>query len=140
MTLTIRRKGYYVRPHRAKVGGKTVNRRGHYVHPSMFTITDRGAQGRGPQVIPPLRRGGLGGPGFFEKSDGEQRRILAHVAATEGEAVAVGRLRALEVYFKRTDPQKSLKAQALAEEISCGFIGKRRVPQPTGCRRRGGTQ
>ncbi len=44
-----------------------------------------------------------------------------------GERKVVGELRALQVFFKKTDPQKSRRALALSKQVASSFKGKKRV-------------
>lgn len=52
-------------------GGKQIRVRETWVNPSTYTIPDRGKPGRGLKAVPPLRKGALGDPGFFDLSKGE---------------------------------------------------------------------
>src|SRR3990167_5890296 len=97
------------------------------VGPARFLIKDRGMPGRGPEILPPLREGGLGGPGFFSLSKEQQRRIAFRVARQHGERTAVGRLRSLQVFMKRTNPEFSDRAESLARRVSGSFVGKKQV-------------
>ena len=105
--LTIRRKGHTRKAFAAKRGGKKVKVAKVPVKPSTFKISDRGKPGRGPKVVPPLKEGALGGPGFFNRSNDEQEQIVFNRAKEIGERKVVGELRALQVFFKKADPQKS---------------------------------
>jgi hypothetical protein len=44
-----------------------------------------------------------------------------------GERKVVGELRALQVFFKTTDPRKSRRALALSKLVAGSFRGKQRV-------------
>lgn len=113
--LTVHRKGHTRKAYTAKRGGKTVKVSKSRVKPSTFKALDRGKKGRGPKVVPPLEKGALGGPGFFDRSNEEQEKIVFERAKELGEKKVVGELRALQVFFKTTDPQKSKRALELSE-------------------------
>jgi hypothetical protein len=78
----------------------------------------------------------LGGPGFFERSEDEQERIVFERAKDMGERKAVGELRALQVFFKTSDPQKSRRALELSKKVAGSFKGKQEVDYPEGFRRK----
>lgn len=106
------------------------------VKPSTFKISDRGKRGRGPKVVPPLKKGALGGPGFFNRPSNEQKQIVFRRAKKIGERRVVGELRALHVFLKRTDPQKSRRALQLSKQVAGSFKGKHVVGFPAGFRRK----
>jgi hypothetical protein len=106
------------------------------VKASTFKISDRGKRGRGSKIVPPLEEGALGGPGFFRRSQGEQESIVFRRAKVMGEKKAVGELRALQVFFKRTDPKKSRRALELSKKVAGSFKGSRKVDYPEGFRRK----
>ncbi len=49
-----------------------------------------------------------------------------------GERKVVGELRALQVFFKTTDPQKSEHALELSKKVAGSFKGKQKVRYPKG--------
>jgi hypothetical protein len=57
--LTVKRKGFRVKPTTFRRNGKLIHRKGFRVKPTTFQIEDRGAPGRGKKVIPTLRKGEL---------------------------------------------------------------------------------
>lgn len=130
--LTIRRKGHTRKAYTAKRGGKTVRVGKSQVKPSTFKSSDRGKPGRGLKVVPPLKEGALGGPGFFNRPNDEQEQILFKRAKKMGERKVVGELRALQVFFKTTSPQKSKRALALSKKVAGSFKGKQKVEYPEG--------
>jgi hypothetical protein len=130
--ITVRRKGYRRRGYTAKRGGKKVRVSAARVKPSTFKVQDRGKAGRGPKLVPPLKEGALGGPGFFDRSDEEQEQIVFNRAKEVGERKVVGELRALQVFFKTTDPQKSKRALELSKKVAGSFKGKQEVTYPEG--------
>jgi hypothetical protein len=130
--LTIRRKGHARKAFTTKRGGKKVKVAKARVKPSVFKTSDRGKQGRGPKVVPPLEEGALGGQGFFDRSNDEQDQIVFNRAKEMGEKKAVGELRALQVFFKRTDPQKSRRALELSKKVAGSFRGIQEVGYPEG--------
>ncbi len=130
--LTVHRKGHTRKAYTAKRGGKTVKVNKSRVKPSTFKTRDRGKKGRGPKVVPPLEKGALGGPGFFERSNEEQEQIVFGRAKELGEKKVVGELRALQVFFKTTDPQKSQRALELSKRVAGSFKGKQEVEYPEG--------
>lgn len=134
--LTVRRKGYARKAYTAKRGGKKVRVARVRVKPSTFKIRDRGKPGRGPKVVPPLEKGAFGGPGFFSRSSDEQKRIVFKRARKMGERKVVGELRALQVFFKTTDPRKSRRALQLSKQVAGSFKGKQKVRYPRGFRRK----
>jgi hypothetical protein len=66
-------------------GGKQIRVRETWVNPSTYTIPDRGKPGRGLKAVPPLRKGALGDPGFFDLSKGEREKIVFERARKVGE-------------------------------------------------------
>ena len=130
--LTIRRKGHARKAFTTKRGGQKVKVAKARVKPSIFKTSDRGKQGRGPKVVPPLEEGALGGQGFFDRSNDEQDQIVFNRAKEMGEKKAVGELRALQVFFKRTDPQKSRRALELSKKVAGSFRGIQEVDYPEG--------
>ena len=134
--ITVRRKGYRRKGYTATRKGKKVKVGPAGVKPSTFKVRDRGKAGRGPKVVPPLEEGALGGPGFFDRSEAEQERITFERAREVGEKKAVGELRALQVFFKKTDPEKSKRALELSKKIAGSFKGKEEVEYPEGFRRK----
>jgi hypothetical protein len=130
--ITVRRKGYRRKGYTATRRGKKVKVGPARVKPSTLKVRDRGKAGRGPKVVPPLEEGVLGGPGFFDRSKAEQERIAFERAREVGEKKAVGELRALQVFFKRTDPQKSRRALELSKKVAGSFRGRQEVGYPEG--------
>jgi len=134
--LTIRRKGHvrkaFATKKRDDKKGKKVKGSKTRVKPSTFKMSDRGKPGRGPKVVPPLEEGALGGPGFFVRSNDEQEQIVFSRAKQLGERKVVGELRALQVFFKSTDPQKSRRALELSKEVAGSFKDKQQVGYPKG--------
>src|SRR5215218_2055111 len=130
--LTIHRKGHTRKAFTAKRAGKKVKVTKARVKPSTFKIRDRGKPGSGPKVVPPLEEGALGGPGFFNRSEDEQEQIVFNRANEMSERKVVGELRALQVFFKTTDPQKSKRALELSKKVAGSFKGKQEVGYPEG--------
>jgi hypothetical protein len=135
-TITVRRKGYKRKGYTATRNGKKVKVGPARVKPSTFKIRDRGKAGKGPKVVPPLEKGALGGPGFFARSESEQERIVFERAKVMGEKKVVGELRALQVFFKRTDPEKSRQALELSKKVAGSFRGNKEVEYPEGFRKK----
>ena len=130
--LTIRRKGHTRKAFAAKRGGKKVKVAKARVKPSTFKISDRGKSGRGPKVVPSLKEGALGGPGFFNLSNEEQEQIVFNRAKERGERKVVGELCALQLFFKTTDPQKSRRALELSKKVAGSFKDRQEVGYPKG--------
>ena len=134
--LTIRRRGYArkspPKKKRDSKEGQKVKAAKTRVKPSTFKITDRGKPGRGPKVVPPLEEGALGGSGFFDRSNDEQEQIVFNRAKEAGERKVVGELRALQVFFKTTDPQKSKRALELSKRVAGSFKDRQQVGYPKG--------
>jgi hypothetical protein len=130
--MTVRRKGYRRKAYTTKRGGKKVRVSAARVKPSTLKIRDRGKAGRGPKVVPPLEEGALGGPGFFDRSEDEREQIVFDRAKEVGERKVIGELRALQVFFKTTDPQKSRRALELSKKVAGSFKGTQEVSYPQG--------
>lgn len=133
--LTIRRKGHTRKAFTTKRGDKKrkkVRVAKTQVKASTFKTRDRGKPGRGPKVIPPLEEGGLGGAGFFDWSNNEQEEVVFNRAKEVGERKVVGELRALQVFFKATDPQKSRRALELSKKVAGSFKDRQEVGYPKG--------
>ncbi len=117
--------------------GKIVTVRAATVRAHTKEVEDAGLPGRTPlsrRFIPPLKPGALG-VSFDETADA-RRKKLAGKAKRVGEKAVVGRLRAIQVLTKNTNPAVSRKAKADAHYIAGVFVGKRRVPYGEGFRRR----
>lgn len=139
--LRVSRKGYtrksysrkpYTRKDGTKVKGTNVGKS--KVQSTTFTIKDRGAKGRGKKVFPTLKRGTLGVD--FSKPASTRRRLLSKKAKMVGEKRVVGKLRAIQVLNKRTNPSVSKKALADSKYIAGSFKGKKKVRYPTGFRKK----
>lgn len=135
-TISVRRKGYRRKGYTATQRGRKVKVAPARVKATTFKIRDRGKAGRGPKVVPPLEEGALGGPGFFDRSEAEQERIVFERARNAGEKKVVGELRALQVFFKKTDPEKSKRALELSKKVAGSFEGKEEVEYPEGLSRK----
>jgi hypothetical protein len=134
--LTIHRRGHarkaLPKKNRGSKEGKKVKVAKTRVKPSTFKIRDQGKPGRGPKVVPPLEEGALGGAGFFDRSNDEQEQIVFNRAKEAGERKVVGELRALQVFFKTTDPQKSKRALELSKRVAGSFKDRQQVGYPKG--------
>ena len=133
--LTIHRRGYAKKAlpkKRDSKEGKEAKVAKTRVKPSTFKIRDRGKPGRGPKVVPPLEEGALGGAGFFDRSNDEQEQIVFNRAKEAGESKVVGELRALQGFFKTTDPQKSKRALELSKKVAGSFKDRQQVGYPKG--------
>ncbi len=134
--LTIHRRGHarkaLPKKKRGSTEGKKVKVSKTRVKPSKFKIRDRGKPGRGPKVVLPLEEGALGGAGFFDRSNDEQEQIVFNRAKEAGERKVVGELRALQVSFKATDPQKSKRALELSKKVAGSFKDRQQVGYPKG--------
>lgn len=138
--LTVRKKGYtrkgYIRKGYCKtqygkricVGRSRV--KSTRVPASTFKIKDRGKPGRSKKVIPKLKMGALGVK--FTSSASARRRKLANQAKRLGERKVVGRLRAIQVLNKRTNPKVSRQALADSKWVAGSFRGRRKVKYPSG--------
>lgn len=96
--LKIRRKGYT-----RKVGGKQVR-----VKPVTYCTPDKGKPGRGPKLIPKLKKGTLGIHYSKEPSAQTRRTKLKACVKKYGYASCVGKVNALRVLNKNTWPKKWL--------------------------------
>jgi hypothetical protein len=130
--ITVRRKAYKKKGYTARRGGKKIRVSAAKVKPSKFDTHDRGKPGRGRRVVPPLEEGALGGPGFFNRSEDEQEQIVFNHTKERGERKVVGELRALQVFFKTTDPQKSKRALELSKKVAGSFKDRQEVNYPEG--------
>jgi hypothetical protein len=113
--LNVHRKAYYRKPYTRKGGTRVA---GSSVDSSNFQIRDRGAPGRGEKVVEIKHPGTLGGAGFFDKTQKEQHAILGRVVRQKGKPAAMGTLRALQVFNKRTNPKISKEAKGLAQYVA----------------------
>jgi len=112
--IKVHKKGYYRKPY-TRDGTRI---KGSFVDSSDFHMKDRGAPGKGEKVVEIKHPGTLGGAGFFKKSETEQKAILGRVVRNKGEKAAVGTLRALQVFNKRTNPKVSKRAAELAKYVA----------------------
>jgi hypothetical protein len=134
--ISSRRKGYKRKAYVAKRGGKEVRVSAARIKPSKFKVRDLGKPGRGPKVVPPLEKGALGGSGFFSRSENEQEQIVFQRGRKVGEKKVIGELRALQVFFKRTNPQNSRRALELSKKVAGSFKDKQEVGYPKGFQRK----
>ncbi len=99
----IRRKGYtrkgYTKADGTRVAATKV--------PSTC-ITDRGRPGRGKKVVPKLKEGSLGGPGYTEKSQAARRTILRDCIRKSGYRDCLGKLGYLLLVGGSTWPKQKL--------------------------------
>lgn len=120
------------RPHlrRAFVRKDGVRVRATRVKGSVFKIKDRGSPGRGPKVIPPLRKGTLGVS--FSSPASVRRKKEIELAKRIGEKSVMGKLQAIAVLTKRTNPEVSRKAREDRRFIAGSFKDKKFVGFPKG--------
>ena len=131
--ILVHKRAYRVRAHWAtSKSGKRYFVPSHYIKSTSYKMKDLGRPGRGKKVIPKLKRGGLGGKGFFKKSYGSQKRTVFNVAKVKGERTAIGRLSALQNFFKNTKPNYSARAKKLRRVVAGSFVGRRKVLFPQG--------
>ncbi len=108
-------------------------KRGTRVKAVTFKIKDVGRVGRTPKarrVIPPLTKGALGVS--FKDSASVRRKQEIKLAKRIGEKSVVGKLRAIQVFNKNTNPKLSEKARADARFIAGSFKGKKFVGKSKG--------
>jgi hypothetical protein len=137
--LTVSRKAYKRKAHTSTRKGRKVRVGPSRVRASTYTTNDRGKPGRGPKVVPPLEKGALGGPGFFRKKQDQQEEIVFSRAKKYGERKVIGELRALQVFFKNTDKDKSEQALQLSKKVAGSFVGSQQVDYPEGFRNKHAT-
>jgi len=131
-----------VRTHKRKAF--TISRKGKRIRIPAATVRahakkvkDAGLPGRTPasrRVIPPLDRRALGIN--FNQPALVRRKKLVTKARKVGEKAVVGRLLAIAVLTKNTNPSVSKKAKADAHYIAGAFVGKKKVPYGKGFRRK----
>ncbi len=132
----------HVRPYRRKAftarrRGKSVRIRAARVRAHTKSVKDVGLPGRTPpsrRFVPPLKPGMLG-VSFHEPAQVRRKKLIAK-ARRFAEKKIVGRLRAIHVLTKNTNPSVSKKAKADAHYVAGAFVGKRRVAYGKGFRRR----
>jgi hypothetical protein len=135
-TLTVRVRPYKRKAFTASRSGKIVRVSAARVRAHTKKVKDVGLPGRTPpsrKFIPPLKPGALGVS--FDETARARRRKLVAKAKKLGEKVIVGRLRAIHVLTKNTNPSVSRKAKADAHYVAGTFVGKRKVPHGQGFRR-----
>lgn len=113
MTLLVKRKGYIRRGYVRKDGVRVKRTR---VPATTFKIKDRGAKGRGKKVLPKLKKGSLGFS-LKGKTQAQINRLALKKARALGERRVAGKLRALQVLNKRTNPTISRKAAKAAKYV-----------------------
>lgn len=136
--LTVRVGAYKRRAYTATRRGKRVRVPAAEVRGHTKKVKDVGLPGRTPphkRVIPPLDRRALGIS--CNEPAATRRRKLVAKAKKVGEKAIVGRLRAIAVLTKNTNPSVSSKAKAGAHYIAGAFVGKKKVPYGKGFRRKG---
>jgi len=101
--LIVHRKGFYI--HR---NGKRI-----YIPPTTYKIKDRGKKGRGKKVLPKLKEGELKKFGYSLKDPARIRHIaLGKAIRRYGYKNLLGKILALRVLFKHTNPTYSRRALA----------------------------
>lgn len=137
--ILVLRKSYVRRPHRRSAFTrmskgkrqqiKSTNVKRTIMPPTQFAIKDKGAKGRGIKLFD-LKEGTLG----VSFSDSARKRRLQEIALARqiGEKKVVGKLRAIQVLNKRTNPTVSKKAKADAHFIAGSFKDKKKVRFPKG--------
>ncbi len=93
--LKVKRKGY-TRKDGTKVKGST------------FCIKDQGKPGRGPDLVPEIKEGTLGGPGYTKKKAAARHRLLSTCVKKYGYEKCLGKLNYLGVVGKNTWPKSRL--------------------------------
>jgi hypothetical protein len=127
-----RRRGFI-----ARRGGKLVRIAAARVRAHTKSVKDVGLPGRTPRwrrVVPKLKPGMLGIS--FDMPAEKRRKKLIAKTRRFGEKKIVGRLRAIHVLTKRTNPSISSKAKADARYIAGAFVGKKKVLFGKGFRKR----
>lgn len=122
--LTVRKKAFRRKAFTRKDG---VRVKATNIPASTFKIKDRGRPGRGSKVLPKLKKGTLGGPGFFKKSAKGRHIIESRAAKRKGEKVVQGKLQAISTLNKRTNPDVSRKAAADRRWVAMNFDGRERL-------------
>lgn len=103
--LTVRRKSYRRKPYTRKDGTRV---KGTIVPATTYKIKDRGVPGRGPKVIPYIRKGLLGKYGYNAKKPAAiRRKALVRSAKVNGYQVPIDQLIAVRTLNKRTNPSIS---------------------------------
>jgi len=122
---TARRRGKLIRVKAARVGGFTKR------------VKDVGLPGKTPasrKFVPPLKPGALGIS--FDEPANVRRATLIRKAKREGERTVMGKLRAIQVLTKNTNPAVSRKAREDARYIAGKFVGHKEVREGEGFRRK----
>jgi len=99
---------------RVRVKATTYTRKGKTIHRKGYTYTrkDVGKPGRGEKVIPPLEENELKKHGFSIKAKASvRRRALSKSVAEDGYRTTLGRVVALQVFFKNTKPEYSKRME-----------------------------
>jgi len=94
--------------------------------PTSYLIKDKGTPGRGRKVLPKLKKGTLG-KGYFSKDKDDRHMILRKKGKQIGERKLAGKLVAIEVLNKRTNPKISRKAKSDAHYVHKKFQGRKYV-------------
>ena len=77
---------------------------------------DKGMRGHGKKVVTIEHPGRLGGPGFFDKSKKEQKRLVFADARKHGERSTLGSLQALGLFNKSNNDRK-MRIDTLREDL-----------------------
>lgn len=72
---------------------------------SSYLAEDRGAKGRGKKVLPPLKEGTLGGKGFYSLAAPVRHVEYEKKCKKYGSKIVLGKIMALRVFNKRTNPE-----------------------------------
>lgn len=105
----------YVRPTTYRRNSKIIHRKGY-----RYRRVDLGKPGKGEKVLPPLKEGGLKNylpkkyqnKKFYDLPAKVRRKALRKCVEEEGYRTALGRVHALVVLNKRTNPELAEKAEA----------------------------
>jgi len=155
-TLTVRRRGFRVQPTTFTVPRRQITqqrdglvrfmrpqqiirRRGFTVSPTRFQIRDIGAPGRGPRVIPALKKGrmtraatSLGflkrGQKITDLSDARVKRFAVALARRVGAKDALGMFQA-QVVFRRRTGGPNLRKFTAGRDIIARKFGRQLKPR-----------
>lgn len=124
-TITVKRKSHKVKGHYShSKKGKREYVRGYKAKASSFRETENLPKKRNRVVPMPLKKGDLGGKGFFSKPEATRHRILDHAVAVFGYKHVLGKLNVIAVLDKRRDPSVSREAAKEREWLVKNFGGR----------------
>lgn len=120
--IRVHKRGYIRRGYRRKDGTWVDKAK---VKPTSYLMEDRGKPGHGKKIITIKDKGSLGGPGFFSRDESYRRAVERRLVEKDGRRSVAGKLTALYVLQRRTNPRVAEKARSDMKWVNKEFSKKK---------------